>query len=121
MIFEKESTFEEALIERLTKSGWESSILKYPTEQDLIDNWASILFENNRGIDRLNDYPLTDGEMQQIIEQIEELKTPVKLNGLINGRTLSITRDNPNDKAHFGKEVSLFIYDRKDIAAGRSR
>ena len=121
MIFEKESAFEEALIERLSKSGWESEVLKYPTEQDLIDNWASILFENNRSIDRLNDYPLTDGEMQQILEQIEELKTPLKLNGLINGRTLSITRDNPNDKAHLGKEVSLFIYDRKDIAAGRSR
>lgn len=121
MIFDKESVFEEALIDRLTKSGWENEVLQYPTEQDLIDNWASILFENNRSIDRLNDYPLTDGEMHQILEQIEELKTPLKLNGLINGRTLTITRDNPNDKAHLGKEVSLFIYDRKDIAAGRSR
>jgi type I restriction enzyme R subunit len=33
-----------------------------------MQNWANILFENNRSIDRLNDYPLTDGEMQQIIE-----------------------------------------------------
>ena len=63
-------------------------MIKYPTEKDLIKNWANILFENNRSIDRLNDYPLTDGEMQQIIEQIETLKTPVKLNGFINGKKL---------------------------------
>lgn len=61
-------------------------VIKNPTEQDLIRNWAKILFDNNRGIDRLNNYPLTDGEMQQIIEQITELRTPLKLNGFINGK-----------------------------------
>ena len=81
MTFQKESDFEEALIKILTTKGWESTILKYPTEQDLIRNWANILFDNNRGIDRLGDYPLTDGEMQQIVEQIRELRTPLKLNG----------------------------------------
>ena len=74
MTFQKESDFEEALIKILTTKGWESTILKYPTEQDLIRNWANILFDNNRGIDRLGDYPLTDGEMQQIVEQIRELR-----------------------------------------------
>ena len=59
MTFQKESDFEEALIKILTTKGWESTILKYPTEQDLIRNWANILFDNNRGIDRLGDYPLT--------------------------------------------------------------
>ena len=83
--------------------------------------WADILFENNRGIDRLNDYPLTDTEMQQILEQIENLRTPLKLNGFINGKSVSITRDNPDDKLHYGKEVSLKIYDRREIAAGQSR
>ena len=121
MTFQKESDFEEALIKILTTKGWESTILKYPTEQDLIRNWASILFDNNRGIDRLGDYPLTDGEMQQIVEQIRELRTPLKLNGFINGKTVSVKRDNPDDKAHFGKEVSLKIYDRMEIAAGQSR
>lgn len=119
--FTKESEFEEALIKALQNKGWENEVLKNPTEQDLLDNWASILFENNRDIDRLNDFPLTNGEMQQIIEQITTLRTPVRLNGFINGKTVSIKRDNPDDTLHFGKEVSLKIYDRHEIAAGHSR
>ena len=122
MSFTDEIAFENALINVLTSScGWSPEIIKYPTEKDLLQNWANILFENNRSIDRLNDYPLTDGEMQQIIEQIKELKTPLKLNGFINGRSVSIIRDNPDDKEHFGKAVSLKIYDRREIAAGESR
>lgn len=122
MSFTNESDFENALIKMLTEScGWEKEILQYKTEKDLLQNWANILFENNRSIDRLNDYPLTEGEMQQIIEQIKTLHTPLKLNGFINGRSVSIIRDNPDDKAHFGKEVSLKIYDRQEIAAGQSR
>ena len=121
MTFTKEAEFEEALILALSKKGWEKEVLKYPTEKDLLNNWASILFDNNRGIDRLNDYPLTDGEMQQILEQITKLRTPLKLNGFINGKTVSITRDNPADTLHFGKEISLKIYDRREIAAGQSR
>lgn len=121
MAFNDESVFEESLIKVLSENGWEKEVIKYPTEKDLIKNWANILFENNRSIDRLNDYPLTDGEMQQIIEQIETLKTPVKLNGFINGKTVTIRRDNKDDQEHFGKEVSLKIYDRREIAAGTSR
>jgi type I restriction enzyme, R subunit len=121
MVFEKESDFEEALIEALSHKGWEPKVLKYPTEEDLLKNWADILFENNRDIDRLNDYPLTSGEMQQIMEQITTLRTPLKLNGFINGRTVAIIRDNPDDTLHLGKEVSLKIYDRREIAAGQSR
>lgn len=121
MIFQKESEFEEALINVLKTKGWEEKVLKYPTEEDLIHNWANILFDNNRDIDRLDNYPLTDGEMQQIIEQITNLRTPLRLNGFINGKTVTIKRDNQDDKLHFGKEVSLKIYDRKEIAAGQSR
>ena len=121
MTFTKESDFEEALIESLSKKGWEKTVLNYPTEEDLLKNWAAILFENNQDIDRLNDFPLTDGEMQQIMEQITSLRTPLKLNGFINGKTVSITRDNPADLLHFGKEISLKIYDRREIAAGQSR
>ncbi|CAE1142139.1 type I restriction endonuclease subunit R [Serratia sp. Tan611] len=119
--FKTEAQFEQAFIEILTKKGWEPEILKNKTEADLLQNWASILFENNRQRDRLNDIPLTDTEMQQIIEQIKELKTPLKLNGLINGKTVAIKRDNPADTLHMGKEVSLKIYDRQEIAAGQSR
>ena len=121
MIFNKEADFEEALIKILSEKGWEKEVLKNYTEKDLLDNWANILFENNRDIDRLNDYPLTESEMQQILEQIEALRTPLKLNGFINGKSVSIVRDNPDDKLHFGKEVSLKIYDRREIAAGQSR
>ena len=119
--FKTEAQFEQAFIDVLTQKGWEPEILKNKTEAELLKNWASILFENNRQQDRLNDVPLTNTEMQQIIEQIKELKTPIKLNGLINGKTIAIKRDNPLDTLHFGKEVSLKIYDRQEIAAGQSR
>lgn len=121
MSFSEESAFENALIKKLAESGWEKDVLKNYSEEDLKQNWANILFENNRGIDQLNDYPLTEGEMQQIIDQIKTLKTPAKLNSFINGKNISITRDNVDDQLHFGKEVSLKIYDRKEIAAGQSR
>jgi type I restriction enzyme R subunit len=122
MTFTTESEFEEALILALSsQKGWNSQIIKNPTEAALLKNWANILFDNNRDIDRLNNTPLTDGEMQQIIEQITTLRTPLKLNGFINGKTVSIKRDNPEDKLHFGKEVSLKIYDRHEIAGGQSR
>lgn len=119
--FKSEAQFEQAFVEVLTHKGWEKEILKNKTEADLLHNWANILFENNRQRDRLNDVPLTDTEMQQIIEQIKELKTPLKLNGLINGKTVAIKRDNPADTLHLGKEISLKIYDRQEIAAGQSR
>lgn len=122
MAFENEAAFEAALMNLLTeKYGWEPEILRYKTEEELIQNWKQILFENNRDIDRLNDVPLTDGEMQQILDQITRLRTPLKLNGFINGKTVAIKRDNPADTLHFGKEVSLKIYDQREIAAGQSR
>ena len=121
MTFKKEADFENALIAELQTKGWESGVIKNPSEADLLRNWAEILFNNNDTRDRLNGQPLTDSEMQQIIEQIRELKTPLKLNGFINGKTVSIVRDNPADPEHVGKEISLKIYDRHEIAAGQSR
>ena len=120
--FSKESEFEAAVIHELRQRGWgETDVIKYPSEADLLANWRHILFENNRGVDRLNEVPLTEGEIQQILEQITALRTPLLLNGFINGKTVAITRDNPEDTLHFGKEVSLKIYDRQEIAAGQSR
>ena len=121
MVYDDELKFQKDLVSTLFDKGWESSVLKCKTEKDLIDNWAKILLENNKGIDRLNNCPLTEGEMQQILEQIARLRTPLKLSGFINGRTISIKRDNPDDKLHLGKEVSLKIYDRNEIKAGQSR
>ncbi|WP_459777931.1 type I restriction endonuclease subunit R [Allocoprococcus similis] len=121
MIFTKEADFEEAVIGILVDRGWEPDIIRHPTEKDLIRNWADILFNNNRHKDCLNECPLTDSEMDQIMEQIINLHTPLKLNGFINGKSVSIRRDNPDDTLHFGKEVSLKIYDRQEIAYGESR
>ena len=119
--FNTEAEFEAKVIEALRRKGWgEYEVIKYPTEEQLLQNWANILFENNRQINRLGDYPLTESEMQQIIDQINLLRTPVKLNEFINN-TISITRDNPDDTLNFGKEISLKLYDRKEIAAGQSR
>lgn len=119
--FDKEADFEQALITALQNNGWEKQVLKNPTEKDLIQNWANILYENNRDIDRLNDCPLLPEEMEELIDQIKSLRTPLALNGFINGGTVAITRKNPEDTLHYGKEVSLKIYDRREIAAGQSR
>ncbi len=121
--FTSEAAFEESVIENLKRCGWDDAegVIKYPTEQDLIDNWARILFNNNRERDRLNDCPLTSGEMRQIMEQIADLRTPYRLNAFINGYAVSIKRDNPADLLHLGKTVSMRIYDRREIAGGRSR
>ena len=122
MPFTDELQFETALVKLLTTScGWEKNVIKNPTEEDLIKNWASILFDNNKEKDVLNNCPLTDGEMNQILVQVSNLKTPLALNNFINGKTVSIKRDNPADTLHFNKDVSLKIYDRLEIAGGKSR
>lgn len=121
MTFDDERKFEDAVIAQLMEYGWEKEVINYPAEEDLIRNWADILFANNRQQDVLNDCPLTDGEMQQIIDQIIALRTPVRLNDFINGKSVSIKRENPDDTQNFGKEVSLKIYDRREIALGSSR
>ena len=46
--FSNEADFERAVIHELTQRGWESEIIKNPTEADLLANWATILFENNK-------------------------------------------------------------------------
>ena len=122
MGYNSEKQFEDDLVKMLSEQkGWKDGILNYKTEKELIRNWADILYENNRSIDRLGDYPLTDGEMEQILEQIRALKTPLRLNGFINGGTVQITRDNEADEHNFGKLVSLKIFDRNEIAAGKTR
>lgn len=118
--YSDELAFEHDFVELLKSCGWEKDVIKYPTEDDLIKNWAKILFDNNREIDRLGDFPLIKEEMDQIIEQVTNLRTPFALNSFINGKSVSITRKNPEDKLHFGKEISLRIYDRHEIAGGKS-
>ncbi len=122
MPYNDELLFERDFINYLQQScGWQDGLIKNPTEEDLIKNWANILFDNNNDVDHLNGCRLTDGEMRQIISQIEALKSPYKLNTFINGKSVTIIRENPEDTAHFNKPVSLKIYDRMEIAAGSSR
>src|SRR5690554_2887706 len=107
MIFKTEAEFEKAVINALISKGWEEEVLYQVTEEDLLRNWANILFENNRGINQLNDEPLTDSEMQQIMERVRNERTPLKLNEFINGGHIPIKRDNPSDPTRVGKEVYL--------------
>lgn len=120
MDYDSELQFEHDLIEFLTTKGWNSGVLKNCTEQQLLDNWAHILYQNNTGKDQLNGVPLTSSEMQQVVDQVNTLGTPLALNGFINGKTVNITRDNEADKLHYGKTVSLTIYNRSHIASGTS-
>ena len=119
--FNNEAEFEDALIRVLNTKGWEPELLRYPTEKDLLENWANILYEMNNTIDRLNSARLTQGEMQQLLDQISTLRTPQQLNGFINGKTVSVRRDNQADTLHYGKEVTLKIFDPREIAAGQTR
>lgn len=118
-MFSKESDFENALIALLATKSWEKEVLRYPTEEDLIANWQAHLNKTNQHIDKL-DVPLIRSEMNQILEQVQALKTPYALNGFINGKTVAIKRENEASR-HFGKEISLDIFDREEISAGKSR
>ena len=118
-MFNKEADFENALIALLATKSWEKEVLLYPTEEELIANWQEHLNKTNQHIDKL-DVPLIRSEMNQILEQVQALKTPYALNGFINGKTVAIKRENEESR-HFGKEVSLDIFDREEISAGKSR
>ena len=121
MTFDNEKLFEDNLIKVLIDKWRSEKILMYPTEEELINNWSNILFENNREIDRLNNTPLTPWEMNQILNQVKRLETPLNLNEFLNGKEVNIIRDNPDDKLHIWKTVSLKIYDRSEIAWWDSR
>lgn len=118
-MFNKEADFENALIALLATKSWEKEVLLYPTEEELIANWQAHLNKTNQHIDKL-DVPLIRSEMNRILEQVQALKTPYALNGFINGKTVAIKRENEESR-HFGKEVSLDIFDREEISAGKSR
>lgn len=119
--YDNETEFEKDFVKYLEEfCGWKGGVLCYPTEQELVNNWANILYNNNRDIDRLGNYPLTSGEMKQILDQIKTHRTPFNLSGFVNGKSVSIVRDNPQDRLHLGKTVSLKIYDRQEVAGGKS-
>ena len=119
--FDKESEFESALCDLLTQHSWDPEVLMHPTEEELVDNWAKIIYSMNREQEKLGSYPLTSTEMQQIIDQVNMWHTPYEINKRINGREIQIKRDNPEDTQNCGKEVYLKIFDPEEISAGQSR
>lgn len=119
--FIKESDFEQALANHLTQHGWEDNILMQPTEEDLVKNWANIIYENNRSINQLGNYPLTASEMQQIMNKVNLCDSPYAVNNFINAKEVCVKRDNEADKNNYGKEVYLKIFDAREICAGQSR
>lgn len=118
--FTKELEFEKALAELLPQHGWEPQVIMNPTEEDLIKNWAAIIFNNNRDINRLSDYPLTNSEMQQIMTQVNKHRNPYEVNKFINGGLVVIRRDNSDDIVNYGKDVYLTIFNAREIRAGQS-
>lgn len=121
MSFKSEKEFEDAIINLLiNKSGWAGGVINYPTQKDLIKNWADILFKMNNEVDRLNGVALNDGEITKLLNEINKLQTPNQRNNFINGKTITIKRENEKDTFHYGKEISLKIFDRNEIAAGSS-
>lgn len=116
--YEHELPFERDLVNLLVnEKGWKDDVFVSPSEDELIKNWANIIYNNNRKPERLGDYPLTEGEIAQLLEQINNAVTPLQKNELINNGELMITRD--HEKAQ-GKVVSLYIFDRNEIAVGKS-
>lgn len=112
--YSDELEFEDDLVNILRRDkGWTGEPLRYPTENDLVENWRRILTSMNSDMDRLNGTELTKTEMQQILDQVNRCMTPAEVNRLINAGSIAIKRDD-------GHEVSLKIYDRKQIANGES-
>lgn len=118
--FIKELAFEEALTNHLLGHGW-NEVIKNPTEEELVENWANIIYDNNREIDKLGNYPLTASEMQQVMDEVNMKDSPYEMNRFINGKEVCIKRDNEADTNNFGKEVYLKIFDPMEISSGQSR
>lgn len=44
IIFNEEKDFEEAVIKALIEHGWESDVIRYPSEEDLMRSLPSFIF-----------------------------------------------------------------------------
>lgn len=50
-VYIKENKFEDALTELLQQHGWgEDNVIVQPTEEDLVKNWADIIYQPEFGI-----------------------------------------------------------------------
>ncbi|WNM16953.1 type I restriction endonuclease [Mesomycoplasma ovipneumoniae] len=131
--FKSEQEFEQAIVDRLTspKNGWQSFrdesgnkngysvILQNVTEEILVKNWKDILFHNNKDV--LNNISLSDEEMDEVIEKIDNCPNFVESNILLTNEYISIKRSNPAlDPEKIGQEVQLKIFSKKDIGIGNN-
>lgn len=122
MAFNLEKDFEDALTNLLIeKKGWVDGVLFNPDETDLVVNWKNYLNETNNSRDRLNGYPLTDSEMEQLLAKIRACDTPFKTNGLLLGEILPLVRDNRDDFEHFGKTITIQIFNKRAVGGGKNR
>ncbi|WP_318713948.1 type I restriction endonuclease subunit R, EcoR124 family [Treponema sp.] len=117
-----EADFEKDVIAKLNACGWKGGsnypfVLKYPSEADLIKNWANIIFEHNRK--ELNNVPLNQDEIDNLLLKIRG-KTPCEINRIINSKLIDLIRSNKTDTENYNKTVYLEIYDRKKIQDGET-
>lgn len=114
-----ELNFEADFIEQLKTVGWDNHVLHNPTNDDLIRNFRQIINQNN--IARLDSIPLSDSEMSQIMDVINnKYNTPVAANVFINGKTLAIKCDVVRPSYNLGDEIYLDIFQSSEVAGGRS-
>lgn len=118
--FASELDYENELIRLLEQNGWNNdsfvNVLNNPSEQDLVDNFAKIVFANNGESSKLNGVELNDKEINQILERFR--KSPYEIAIMLKEGTLTIRRDNPNDIKNNGKEITLQIFSKDKIASG---
>lgn len=114
-IFNSEKDFEDSLVDLLRNNGWKEILPSNLSEKELIDNWADILYRQNNTIDRLNGCPLTETEMEQVMDTIKSLKSPVAIHEFIIGGSTTIKRDNPDDEYHLGKSIALEFFSMNKI------
>mgnify|MGYP000417631953 CR=1 FL=1 len=119
--FVKESQFEQALVDPSPPSWLGKGSPCTTHRRRLFQNWAKILFDNNRDINKLGNCPLTASEMPPNHRSGESVRQPYAMNMFINGGQVCIKRDNPADTNNYGKEVYLKIFDAREISAGQSR
>ena len=117
-----EAEFEKDVVVKLNACGWKGGsnypfVLKYPSEADLIKNWANIIFEHNRK--ELNNVPLNQDEIDNLLLKIRG-KTPCEINRIINSKLIDLIRSNKADTENYNKTVYLEIYDRRKIQDGET-
>lgn len=122
--FRQEAQFEDALVAKLQHHGWQNqagntfaTVLNHPTEADLVDNWRRIIYAHNRRSESLDSTPLSEGEMRQILNKMNECRTPYAICQFVQSGKVTITRDASTAVA--GRQAALDIFS-PDIISGRT-